>query len=150
MERTAMPNSSQNYANHRRIFPLFHFFAFPIVSLNILVLLITLLRHPALGDVWPLVFAIGVAAGFLACRASILTVQDRLIGLEMRLRLTAVLQPELSMRIPELRLRHLVGLRFAGDAELPLLVKRCLDGELRTADQVKREIREWRPDFVRA
>jgi uncharacterized protein DUF6526 len=145
-----MPSPAQNYANHRRFFPLFHFFAYPIVSLNVLVIFAQLVRRPTLGGLWPLVFAIGVAAGFLACRASILTVQDRLIGLEMRLRLAAVLPPELGVRIPELRLRHLVGLRFAGDAELPLLVKRCLAGELRTADQVKREIREWRADFVRA
>ena len=82
-----MRPSSQNYANHRRYFPLFHFFAYPT---------------------------------------------------------------ELSQRIPELRIRHLVGLRFAGDAELPALVLRCLAGELKTADQVKREIREWRGDFVRA
>jgi len=145
-----MPIPSQNYANHRRFFPLFHFFAYPIVALNVLVVFVQLVRRPELGGVWPLVFAIGVAAGFLACRASILTVQDRLIGLEMRLRLAAVLPPELSVRIPELRLRHLVGLRFAGDAELPSLVQRCLTGELKTADQVKREIRQWRADFVRA
>jgi hypothetical protein len=145
-----MPYPSQNYANHRRFFPLFHGIALPIVCLNILFVLAQLVRQPSLGGIWPFVFAIGVAAGFLACRASILTVQDRLIGLEMRLRLAAVLPPQLSVRIPELRLRHLVGLRFAGDAELPILVQRCLDGELRTADQVKREIREWRSDFVRA
>ena len=145
-----MPTPSQNYANHRRFFPLFHFFAYPIVALNVLVLFIQLVRRPALDGVWPLIFAIGVAAGFLACRASILTVQDRLIGLEMRLRLAAVLPPELSIRIPELRLRHLVGLRFAGDGELAALVLRCLNGELQTTDQVKREIREWRGDFVRA
>jgi len=64
--------------------------------------------------------------------------------------LAAVVPPGLRLRIPELRLRHLVGLRFAGDAELPRLVQRCLDGELRTADQVKQEIQEWRADFVRA
>jgi hypothetical protein len=145
-----MPSPAQSYANHRRFFPLFHFFAYPIVALNVLVIFAQLVRRPTLGGVWPLIFAIGVAAGFLACRASILTVQDRLIGLEMRLRLAAVLPPELCIRIPELRLRHLVGLRFAGDAELPLLVQRCLAGELRTADQVKREIRQWRADFVRA
>jgi Family of unknown function (DUF6526) len=140
----------QTYANHRRFFPLFHFFALPIVTLNVLMVFASLVRRPSLGDVWPLVFAIGVAAGFLACRASIVTVQDRLIGLEMRLRLAAVLPPELGARIPELRIRQLVGLRFAGDTELPQLVARCLNGELRTADQVKREIREWRSDFVRA
>ena len=76
--------------------------------------------------------------------------QNRLIALEMRLRLAATLPPELRTRIPELRLRHLIGLRFAGDAELPGLVERCLRGELATADAIKREIREWRPDFARA
>ncbi|HEY2852217.1 MAG TPA: DUF6526 family protein [Gemmatimonadaceae bacterium] len=141
---------AQTYANHRRVYPLFHFFAFPIVALNVLVIFGQLVHQPSLAGVWPLVFAIGVAAGFLACRASILTVQDRLIGLEMRLRLAAVLPPTLSVRIPELRIRHLVGLRFAGDTELPTLVQRCLDGELKTADEVKRQIREWRADFVRA
>jgi len=145
-----MSTMPQNYANHRRVFPLYHFIAVPIVMLNVFVLAGQLVRRPALDGIWPVVFAIGVAAGFLACRASTLTVQDRVIGLEMRLRLAAVLPPELVVRIPELRIRHLVGLRFAGDAELPLLVQRCLAGELQTADQVKREIREWRPDFVRA
>jgi hypothetical protein len=108
------------------------------------------LKLPTLRQAWLLVFAVGVTAGFAACRASILTVQDRLIGLEMRLRLAAVLPPELRVRIPELRIRQLVALRFAGDSELPALVQRCLDGELRTPDEVKRQIREWRPDFVRA
>lgn len=145
-----MTTASQSYDNHRRRFPLYHYVALPIVALNVVVVLGELLRGPTLGQTWLLVFAIGVAAGFVACRASILTVQDRLIGLEMRLRLAAVLPPELRLRIPELRIRHLVALRFAGDAELSALVQRCLAGELRTPDDVKREIREWRPDFVRA
>ena len=145
-----MPQQLQSYANHRRYFPLYHFIAMPIVLVNVLVAVGDVVEHPSLRAAWYLVLAIGIAAGFVACRASVLTVQDRLIGLEMRLRLAAVLPPELRHRIPELRIRHLVGLRFAGDAELPALVERCLAGELRTADQVKRQIREWRPDFVRA
>lgn len=145
-----MAHPPQDYRNHRRIFPLYHLVAIPIVTLNVLVLASQLVYRPALSAVWPLIFAVGVVAGFAACRASVLTVQDRLIGLEMRLRLAAILPPDLAVRIPELRIRHLVGLRFAGDAELPHLVRRCLDGELQTADQVKREIRQWRPDFVRA
>lgn len=142
--------SQQSYENHRRYFPLYHYVALPIVVLNVVFVLAELLRLPTLRETWALVFAIGVAAGFVACRASILTVQDRVIGLEMRLRLAAVLPPELRIRIPELRIRQLVALRFAGDTELPTLVQRCLVGELRTPDEVKREIREWRPDFVRA
>jgi hypothetical protein len=29
-------------------------------------------------------------------------------------------------------------------------VERCLRGELTTADAVKRAVRQWRPDYVRA
>ena len=68
----------------------------------------------------------------------------------MRLRLAATLPPPLRTRIPELRLRHLIGLRFAGHDELPALVERCLRGELATTDAIKREIRDWRPDVARA
>ena len=96
------------------------------------------------------VVSFGLVAGLVASRASTLVVQSRLIALEMRLRLAATLPPEMRGRISELRLKQLVGLRFAGDAELPLLMQRCLDGELTTADAVKREIRDWRPDFLRA
>lgn len=145
-----MPSTAQTYVNHRRTFPLFHFFAYPIVALNVLVAVVQAAQQPTLREAWYLLFSIGVAAGFAASRASTLMVQDRLIGLEMRLRLAAILPPELRMRIGELRLRHLVALRFAGDGELPSLVERCLTGELRTADEVKREIRDWRPDFARA
>ena len=60
------------------------------------------------------------------------------------------LPPELRSRIPELHLRHLIGLRFASDTEMPALVGRCLSGEFPTADAVKRAVQTWRPDYLRA
>lgn len=145
-----MTQATQNYANHRRFFPLFHFVALPIVAANVVVAARALLRDHSLHAGWWLVLSIGLLVGFLAFRTMAVTVQDRLIGLEMRLRLAAVLPHERRGRIPDLSLRQLIGLRFASDAELPALIDRCLKGELTTTDQVKREIREWRPDFVRA
>lgn len=141
---------TQSYENHRRYFPLYHFVAMPILSANLLVAVIDLVRRPGLHTVWYAIFAFGVLAGVAAARVAVLTVQDRLIGLEMRLRLAALLPPDLRPRIGDLRLKHLVALRFAGDEELPQLVRRCLDGELRSPDEVKRQIRHWRPDLVRA
>jgi hypothetical protein len=140
----------QSYANHRRVFPLFHYLALPILLANVAVTLVHALRAPSLWSAWLVAVAVALAAGLVANRASALLVQNRLIGLEMRLRLAAVLPPELRARIPELHLRQLIGLRFAGDDELTPLVERCLHGELPTADAVKREVRDWRPDFVRA
>jgi len=144
-----MPRPPQNYANHRRWFALYHFFAMPVLLANLVVQSVQAIRTPTLERVWSAVVALALVGGLVAARAMALIVQNRLVGLEMRLRLAATLPAELRPRIPELRLRQLIGLRFASDEELPALVARCLDGELRTADQIKRQIVHWRPDWQR-
>jgi hypothetical protein len=113
-------------------------------------MMVITVRHPTFWNLWLVVVALGLVGGMVANRASTLIVQNRVIGLEMRLRLATVLPVELCQRIPELHLKQLVGLRYAGDDELVGLVERCLRGELVTADAVKREVRHWRPDYVRA
>jgi len=145
-----MTATVQSYANHRRVFPLYHLFALPILLANVVVMMVVSVRHPTLWNLWLVVVAIGLVGGMVANRASTLIVQNRVIGLEMRLRLATILPVELCQRIPELHIKQLVGLRYAGDDELVGLVERCLRGELVTADAVKREVRHWRPDYVRA
>jgi hypothetical protein len=145
-----MAKKPQSYANHRRWFPLYHYVALPILVINVVIAIAHLVRRPTPWNAWLVVLAIGLAAGIVASRASTLMVQNRVIGLEMRLRLAAALPPALRVRIPELRLRQLVGLRFAGDEELTGLVERCLHGELETSDAVKRAVRDWRADYLRA
>jgi len=141
---------TQSYANHRRYFALYHYVAMPILLANLIITTVHAVRFPSAWAIWIVVVSLALVAGLVASRASTLIVQSRLIALEMRLRLAATLPPELRSRISELRLKQLVGLRFAGDDELPALVARCLSGELLTADAVKREVRDWRPDFLRA
>jgi len=145
-----MTTTAQSYANHRRIFPLYHMFALPILIAHVGVTMAITLRHPTFWNLWLVVVALGIVGGMVANRASTIIVQNRVIGLEMRLRLATVLPVELCQRIPELHLKQLVGLRYASDDELVVLVERCLRGELVTADAVKREVRHWRPDYVRA
>ena len=79
-----------------------------------------------------------------------LTVQDRVIRLEMRLRLQAVLPPEMRPRIAELTLAQLIALRFASDAELPALTAKVLDEGCRSKPAIKALIRDWQPDELRA
>ena len=141
---------TQSYANHRRHFALYHYVAMPILLANIVITTVHAVRFPSAWTIWIVVVSLALTAGLIASRASTLIVQSRLIALEMRLRLATTLPLELRGRIAELRLKQLIGLRFAGDAELPSLVERCLSGELTTADAVKREVRDWRPDFLRA
>ena len=145
-----MSPTPQSYANHRRFFPIFHYFAIPILLANVVVSVIHAIRQPSAFTAWLVVLSLGLVAGILSGRASALIVQNRLIALEMRLRLATSLAPDLRSRIPELHLRHLIGLRFAGDAELPGLVERCLRGELTTTDAVKRAVQDWRVDTIRA
>lgn len=145
-----MTPPAQTYATHRRWFPLFHYVALPIVLANVVVAVAHAIRQPSLFNAWFVVVSIGLVAGFVANRASTLFVQSRLIALEMRLRLATTLPAELRSRIPELSLRQLIGLRFAGDDELPGLVERCLHGELSTTDSIKRAVQHWRPDYLRA
>ena len=145
-----MPATPQNYANHRRFFSLYHYVALPIFLVNGMITLVLAIRHPSFWSFWGFVVAIAFVTGLVASRTSSIIVQNRVIGLEMRLRLATILPVELCKRIPELHIKQLVGLRYAGDAELPALVERCLRGELLTADAVKREVQQWRPDFVRA
>jgi hypothetical protein len=145
-----MTATPQSYANHRRVFPLYHLFALPILIAHFVVTLVGALRQPSAWTLWMVVVSLGLVAAIVANRASTLIVQNRLIGLEMRLRLATVLPVELCQRIPELDLKQLVGLRYAGDIELAGLVERCLRGELSTADAVKRAVQHWRADYVRA
>ena len=145
-----MARTAQSYANHRRYFPLFHYFALPILSVHVVVTTTGLLRDPSLEAAWSVLVALALLGGIVANRASTLIVQSRVIRLETTLRLTRVLPAGLRARITELRLGHLVALRFASDEELPCLVERCLSGELRSVDDVKRAITAWQPDYVRA
>jgi len=77
-------------------------------------------------------------------------VQDRVIRLEMRLRLQQLLAQDLRVRIPEFTVGQLVALRFASDAELPDLARKTLDEKLTDRKAIKKMIRDWQPDELRA
>lgn len=142
----------QSFANHRRFYPLYHFFALPILYVNIVMTLVYAYRHPGTmkWNIWQIIVALALAAAVVVLRASTLIVQNRLIRLEQRMRLAAILPERLRARVPDLSVRQLIGLRFASDAELPALVERCLTGELKGSEDVKRAITTWQPDFLRA
>jgi hypothetical protein len=129
---------------------LFHFFAAPILLANLVWALWHLVRAPSLSTVCSAIFAAGLVAGLTVARLMALTVQDRVIRLEMRLRLREVLPADLQARIPELTLRQLIGLRFASDAELPELVRRVLTGSLGSATDIKKAVTHWQGDYLRA
>jgi hypothetical protein len=142
--------NAQNYSNHRRYLPLHHFVAQPLVVINLYLTVKWALADSSFRNIWQVAMALLFVAIVLAARQMALIVQNRVIRLEMRLRLKEVLPAALAARIGELRVRQLIGLRFAGDAELPGLVERCLKGELKSSGDVKQAITDWQPDLLRA
>jgi hypothetical protein len=93
--------------------------------------------------------AIALVTGIFISRAMPLRAQDRIIRLEERIRLERVLPSDMRGRIGNLTPEQFIGLRFAPDDEVPELTRRALNGELNTRADIKRAIRNWRPDHMR-
>ncbi len=140
----------QNFKNHARLVPPFHFFVLPVFLMNLIYSLVRLKDGVTFFSVWNAVMALALLMAVLLLRVAVLTVQDRVIRLEMQIRLEHLLAPELRPRIAEFTLDQLVGLRFAGDDELPVLARQVLDEKLTDRKIIKQRVKDWRPDFLRA
>ena len=139
----------QSYANHAKTVPLFHYVLLPILLVNFLVSAYGLWQAPGLAAAWNLVMAFAFIVTALFARVFALKAQDRVIRLEERLRLRALLPPETRERIEEFTPDQLVALRFASDAELPGLAAVVLGQNLQKRAEIKKLIREWRADHCR-
>jgi hypothetical protein len=139
---------SQSFANHTRLDPPFHFFLLPLGLVAIIVSVTLLIRRPGIGSLLGVILAIGFVMIAAKARSYALKVQDRVIRLEERLRLSLLLPETLRPRIGELTESQLIALRFASDTELPVLAKRALEEGL-TGKQIKTSIESWRPDYFR-
>jgi len=138
----------QNLENHGRTDPPFHFLILGILATNFLVWTVHIFFSHSLLDAWQIVLAIGLIVLAFKVRLYSLKVQDRVIRLEERLRLSTLLPEPLRMRIPELTEGQLVALRFAPDAEVALIVDTTLREKL-SQKQIKELIQTWRPDYWR-
>ena len=139
----------QTYATHRRVDPLFHFFALPILLLVYPVwAIVHLYRHPTPQSLVWILFALAIAVLGLRARQFPLRVQDRLIALEERLRLERMF-PGRRADIDRLTDDQLIALRFASDGEVSDLMTAALAENLGRKD-IKRRVKEWRPDHRRA
>jgi hypothetical protein len=139
---------TQSFANHTRRHPPFHFFLIPVLLLNLIFSIVHVVRHPGLVAAWLVILSAAILLLALLVRMNPVKVQDRLIRLEERLRLTALLPEPLRARIPELTEKQLVALRFASDEEIPKLVEETLSRNL-DAKEIKKKIQNWRPDYFR-
>jgi Family of unknown function (DUF6526) len=140
----------QSFKNHTRFVPLFHFFVLPVLIINIGWTFRLAVRDFSAFSVFRVVLATALLLGVGLARGFAISVQDRLIRLEMQLRLERLLSAEMRGRIPEFTVNQLVSLRFAGDAELPALARKVLDEKLNNRAAIKKQITNWQADNLRA
>ena len=138
----------QNYKNHAKFIPVFHYIALPLLLINFLAALFRLtqdINFYALNDLG-LAVALIIVAVFT--RLFALKAQDRVIRLEEQLRIQALLPDALKTNAGRLTMGQIVALRFASDEELAELTQDALDHNT-SPNALKQAVKNWRPDYNR-
>jgi hypothetical protein len=143
-------STAQRFDNHVRWLPAYHFVAFPLFLVNFCYAAYQAVVHVSVATVMGLVLAVALVLLFLLSRMMVVTVQDRLIRLEERLRMRALLPADLQVHIDRFTVKQLVALRFASDAELPALARKVVEGRIEDQKAIKQMVTEWRADHQRA
>jgi hypothetical protein len=140
----------QSFENHTRTIPAYHYFTFGLLAANALWAIYRVVTDFSVDRLMTLFVAVALIMMFFFARIFALRVQDRVIRLEMRLRLAQLLPADLRPRINDLSVGQLCALRFAPDAELPELTRRVLADNIRDRKAIKRMVRNWEADVLRA
>ncbi len=140
----------QTFENHTRLLPPFHFVVLPLLVIYFFRALYQAVAHFSVATLFDLGLAVALVLLALTARHMALTVQDRVIRLEERLRMRALLPADLQPRIDEFTVPQLVGLRFSSDEELPALARKVIEGQIEDRQAIKRMVTRWRADDQRA
>jgi hypothetical protein len=132
-----MAENTQSFKSHTKLDPAFHFFLGPVGLALLIVTIVELVRDPGWTTGWHVVAMLWALIAVFKIRLYSLRVQDRVIRLEERLRLQALLSEPLRSRIGELTESQLIGLRFASDGEVAALVGKTLAGKLKQKEIMK-------------
>ncbi|HEY6362731.1 MAG TPA: DUF6526 family protein [Vicinamibacterales bacterium] len=135
---------TQTYANHAHR-PIGWTITALLAVLAFAGMVLFVLRTPSVLTFALLMMAGAVVGVVVLVRWYATRLQDRIIRLEMRVRLAGLGREH---DLTRLTVRQLVALRFASDAELGTLVDRALADNL-TSDQIKRAITNWQADRMR-
>jgi hypothetical protein len=139
----------QNFKNHAKMVPGFHYIALPILLVLFIGSIVNLV-HAEEGHFLSssLIFGMCIVLILVSyyARSFALRAQDRAIRAEENFRhfiLTGKVLPN------GLRISQVIALRFASDKEFPELTEKALSGNL-SNKQIKEEIKQWRADNHRA
>lgn len=141
---------TQQYANHRKFDPLFHFVLLWLTLIVFVGAVINATRSLTAGEgIFAALLLLGLSVIavilVLLVRTYALKAQDRAIRAEEQLRHFILTGKPID---PRLSLRQIIALRFAGDQEYPELCRKAAEDNLRP-DDIKKAIRTWRADHHR-
>ncbi len=143
--------TNQNYSNHRRYVPLYHFILLGLATILIIGAAVNLGLKAGRNEnifsatlILGLSFGLGIASWYL--RAFAIKAQNRAIRAEENLRYFAA-TGKLFPR--ELKMSQIVALRFAPDEEFLDLVAKAVSNNL-SNDAIKKEVKNWKGDHHRA
>ena len=139
----------QSLKNHGRYVPLFHFVLTGLLVVNVLHSGMLMQHHYSGTAITTFVISISLLLMGWYVRAFPVTVQNRVIRLEQRMRFQQLLPADVAARAGGLPIGQIVALRFACDAELPGLVNEVLAG-LSDPKAIKQKVTSWQGDFLRA
>jgi len=143
--------AAQNFKNHTRFYPLFHFILMPILLINLILSIIYTVKHYTLHAhlaPWWIVMSVALILIAGVARGSAIKVQDRVIRLEEKLRIASLVSASELIELDSLTMEQYIGLRFASNAELPDLARRAIRENL-TQKQIKQAVVSWRADDYR-
>ena len=141
---------AQNAKSHAKFVPGFHYVT-GILTISIVgIALYRLATLHTFDSVLGALVSIVLLLQFTYIRSFPLAVQDRVIRLEERLRLRALLPADLQSHADEFTTNQLIGMRFASDSELPALARRVLSEKISDRSVIKQMVTNWRADHQRA
>jgi hypothetical protein len=141
-------SAPQNFKNHTRWDPIYHFFVLPVLLLNIIATGMWYGHHRFQhmhSGMWLILVSIVLFIAALKIRTYVVKLQDRIIRLEERTRLAAQVTPSELIELESLTNDQLIALRFASNPELPDLARRAVREKL-NRKQIKESIISWRAD----
>ncbi len=143
---------TQNYDNHTRYYIPHHFIFYPVILLSIGFCIFMSLQTTENKFTWYALafsFFMTMSLSFMLRQHYALNNQNRIVRLEMRFRYYVLTGERLELFENQLSFGQIAALRFASDEELPKLVNTTLVKKL-TPKEIKMQISNWKPDFMRA
>ncbi|WP_282939953.1 DUF6526 family protein [Paenibacillus sp. RC67] len=135
----------QNYKNHARFHPLFHFIGMPLALITFIGTVVYLFASFSWISVLAVIGSICLMVSIVLVRTYATKLQDRIIRGEENFRHYLLTGEPLN---PRLTTGQIVALRFASDDQFPSLCQKTAAESLKP-DDIKKTIKKWRPDSLR-